>query len=113
MFMLLLLVFPAIPARTDGAPCACAFWCLLFKGSPQHCGRYGSRCERLHRLALQRAIQTTAGAVKRLTWVPEEGEEAMEGGELMILGKLALTFGILLGVPLLELYKLRRERQDP
>ncbi|MEE4383362.1 MAG: hypothetical protein V2J02_15285 [Pseudomonadales bacterium] len=30
------------------------------------------------------------------------------GGELMILGKLALTFGILLGVPLREWLRVRR-----
>jgi hypothetical protein len=33
----------------------------------------------------------------------------MSGGEIMILGKLALTFGLLLGLPLWDLYKLRRE----
>lgn len=32
----------------------------------------------------------------------------MNGGELMILGKLALTFGILLGVPLREWLCVRR-----
>ena len=32
----------------------------------------------------------------------------MDGGELMILGKLALTFGILLGVPLREWLAVRR-----
>lgn len=35
----------------------------------------------------------------------------MEGGELMILGKLLLTFGVLLGVPLWQLYALRKERR--
>ncbi|WP_405240077.1 hypothetical protein [Lentisalinibacter orientalis] len=34
----------------------------------------------------------------------------MEGRELMILGKLLLTFGVLLGVALWQLYALRRER---
>lgn len=34
----------------------------------------------------------------------------MEGGELMIVGKLLLTFGVLLGVPLWQLYDLRKER---
>jgi len=34
----------------------------------------------------------------------------MEGGELMILGKLLLTFGVLLGVALWQLYVLRKER---
>lgn len=33
----------------------------------------------------------------------------MTGGEIMILGKLALTFGLLLGLPLWDLYKLRKE----
>lgn len=33
----------------------------------------------------------------------------MQGGELMILGKLLLTFGVLVGLPLWELYSLRRE----
>jgi hypothetical protein len=32
----------------------------------------------------------------------------MSGGEIMILGKLALTFGVLLGVPLRELVLVRR-----
>ena len=32
----------------------------------------------------------------------------MDGGELMILGKLALTFAILLGIPLWEWLKVRR-----
>jgi hypothetical protein len=31
-----------------------------------------------------------------------------DGGELMVLGKLALTFGILLGIPLWEWLKVRR-----
>lgn len=34
----------------------------------------------------------------------------MNAAELMILGKLLLTFGVLLGLPLWELYALRRER---
>lgn len=34
----------------------------------------------------------------------------MDGGELMILGKLLLTFGALLGIPLWQLYDLRKER---
>ncbi len=34
----------------------------------------------------------------------------MNGAELMILGKLILTFGALLGIPLWQLYALRRER---
>ena len=34
----------------------------------------------------------------------------MDGGELMILGKLLLTFGVLLGIPLWQLYTLRKER---
>jgi len=33
--------------------------------------------------------------------------------EFMILGKLLLTFGCLLGLPLWELWKLRRLRSDP
>ena len=37
----------------------------------------------------------------------------MSGGEVMIIGKLVLTFGLLLGLPLWELYKLRRERSEP
>lgn len=32
----------------------------------------------------------------------------MDGGELMILGKLALTFGILLGIPLWQWLAVRR-----
>ena len=32
----------------------------------------------------------------------------MDGGELMVLGKLALTFAILLGIPLWEWIKVRR-----
>ncbi|MEJ2602324.1 MAG: hypothetical protein P8172_03395 [Gammaproteobacteria bacterium] len=35
----------------------------------------------------------------------------MSGAELMILGKLLLTFGVLLGLPLWELYRLGRERR--
>lgn len=34
----------------------------------------------------------------------------MDGGELLILGKLLLTFGVLLGIPLWQLYALRKER---
>ncbi len=34
----------------------------------------------------------------------------MSGAEIMILGKLILTFGVLLGVPIWELWKLKRER---
>lgn len=34
----------------------------------------------------------------------------MSDAEIMILGKLVLTFGVLLGLPLLDLYLLRRER---
>lgn len=34
----------------------------------------------------------------------------MNGAELMILGKLLLTFGVLLGIALWQLYALRRER---
>lgn len=30
----------------------------------------------------------------------------------MIVGKLTLTFGVLLGVPLWELYKLRKEMRE-
>ncbi|MEQ8857400.1 MAG: hypothetical protein RIC56_02020 [Pseudomonadales bacterium] len=35
----------------------------------------------------------------------------MTGAEILIFGKLALTFGVLLGVPCWELYRLRRERR--
>lgn len=35
----------------------------------------------------------------------------MTGGEIMIIGKLLLTFGVLLGLPALELWRLRRERR--
>jgi len=35
----------------------------------------------------------------------------MTGGEIMIIGKLVLTFGVLLGLPALELWRLRRERR--
>jgi hypothetical protein len=34
------------------------------------------------------------------------------GGEIMILGKLLLTFGVLLGLPLWDLHRLSRERTD-
>ena len=34
----------------------------------------------------------------------------MSKGELLIIGKLALTFAVLLGIPLWELYSLRRDR---
>ena len=34
----------------------------------------------------------------------------MGKGELLIIGKLALTFAVLLGIPLWELYSLRRDR---
>ena len=43
-------------------------------------------------------------------WWYREICRRMEGGELMILGKLLLTFGVLLGVPLWQLYALRKER---
>ncbi|MEE4299016.1 MAG: hypothetical protein V2J24_06205 [Pseudomonadales bacterium] len=36
----------------------------------------------------------------------------MDDGELMILGKLALTFAILLGIPLWEWLKVRRLLRD-
>lgn len=37
----------------------------------------------------------------------------MTASELLIIGKLALTFGVLLGVPLLDLWLLsRRRRRD-
>lgn len=35
----------------------------------------------------------------------------MDGGAVMILGKLALTFGCLIGIPARELWCLRRERR--
>lgn len=35
----------------------------------------------------------------------------MSGGEILILGKLALTFGLLVGLPLLDLYLLRRSQR--
>ena len=34
----------------------------------------------------------------------------MSKGEILIIGKLLLTFAVLLGIPLWELYSLRRER---
>lgn len=34
----------------------------------------------------------------------------MDGGSLLILGKLVLTFAVLLGLPLWELHALRRDR---
>lgn len=34
----------------------------------------------------------------------------MNSGEILILGKLLLTFGVLLGIPVWELYRLRRDR---
>jgi hypothetical protein len=36
----------------------------------------------------------------------------MSDREFMILGKLVLTFGCLLGLPLWELWKLRRDRSS-
>jgi hypothetical protein len=33
-------------------------------------------------------------------------------GELLIIGKLLLTFAVLLGLPAWELYRLRRERRS-
>lgn len=35
----------------------------------------------------------------------------MTSGYILILGKLALTFGVLLGLPLFELWCLRRDRR--
>ena len=35
----------------------------------------------------------------------------MSGGEIMIIGKLVLTFGCLLGLPILDLVLLERERR--
>lgn len=35
----------------------------------------------------------------------------MDSAQVMIIGKLVLTFGILLGIPLLELWLLSREEQ--
>ena len=35
----------------------------------------------------------------------------MDGGAMMILGKLALTFGCLIGIPARELWCLRRDRR--
>lgn len=35
----------------------------------------------------------------------------MDGGEIMILGKLALTFGILLGFPIWDLWRMERRRR--
>ncbi len=36
----------------------------------------------------------------------------MTKGELLILGKLLLTFAVLLGIPLWELYALRKDRKS-
>lgn len=35
----------------------------------------------------------------------------MTGGELLIYGKFLLTFGVLLGIPIWELWRLRQERR--
>jgi hypothetical protein len=35
----------------------------------------------------------------------------MDNGEILILGKLLLTFGVLLGIPAWELWRLRRDRR--
>jgi hypothetical protein len=35
----------------------------------------------------------------------------VSSGEIMILGKLLLTFGLLLGLPILDLYCLNREQR--
>jgi hypothetical protein len=35
----------------------------------------------------------------------------MTGSEILIIGKLALTFGVLLGLPLLDLWLLSRRRR--
>jgi hypothetical protein len=43
-----------------------------------------------------------------LSRVTETGSNAMTDREFMILGKLFLTFGCLLGLPLWELWKLRQ-----
>ena len=37
----------------------------------------------------------------------------MTSAEILILGKLFLTFGVLLGLPLLDLWLLSREDYDP
>lgn len=37
----------------------------------------------------------------------------MSKGELLMFGKLALTFLVLIGIPAWELYSLRRERSKP
>ena len=37
----------------------------------------------------------------------------MDRFELLIVGKFCLTFGVLLGIPIWQLYSLRRERRDP
>jgi hypothetical protein len=42
----------------------------------------------------------------------EIGSNAMTDREIMILGKLILTFGCLLGLPIWELWKLRRWESD-
>jgi len=37
----------------------------------------------------------------------------MTPAAIMVIGKLVLTFGLLLGLPLWDLYRLRRERRRP
>lgn len=47
-------------------------------------------------------------------WGPKHRDsKVMSDRELMILGKLVLTFGCLLGLPIWELWKLKRDRSDP
>jgi hypothetical protein len=41
------------------------------------------------------------------------GSKDMSDREFMILGKLFLTFGCLLGLPIWELWKLKRDRAAP
>jgi len=42
-----------------------------------------------------------------------EAPALMTPAAIMVIGKLVLTFGLLLGLPLWDLYRLRRERRRP
>jgi len=39
-------------------------------------------------------------------------DSLMDKGAILIIGKLLLTFAVLLGIPLWELYALRRDRES-
>jgi len=43
-------------------------------------------------------------------WQPGGQPAPMTPAAIMIIGKLVLTFGLLLGLPLFDLYRLRRDQ---